>query len=74
MSGNIRNALIIGTVVLGSFVTVRSLSASTEAAMDDPPISLVATRPRAELQDDSLAEAIRHFATLARLQKHDVTR
>ncbi|HVX95622.1 MAG TPA: hypothetical protein VHK47_11990 [Polyangia bacterium] len=74
MSGNIRNALILGTVVLGSFVAVRSLSASTEPVMDDPPISLVATRRQAEIQDDSLAETIRRFATLARLQKHDVTR
>jgi hypothetical protein len=74
MSGNIRNALVLGTVVLGSFVAVRSLSASTEAVLDDPPISVIATRPRPELQDESLAETIRRFATLARLQKHDVTR
>jgi hypothetical protein len=74
MSGNIRNALILGTVVLGSVVAVRSLSASTETALDDPPISLASTRPLAEVQDDSLAETIRRFATIARLQKHDVTR
>jgi hypothetical protein len=74
MSGNIRNALIIGTVVLGSVVAVRSLSASTDTVLDDPPISLATTRRPAELQDDSLAETIRRFATLARLQKHDVTR
>lgn len=74
MSGNIRNGWIIGTVVLGSWFVVRSLAASPEVALDDPPVSLAATR-RAELQDESLAEVIHRFATLARPpQQHDPAR
>ncbi|HVU53217.1 MAG TPA: hypothetical protein VHL80_21180 [Polyangia bacterium] len=71
MSGNIRNFVIAAVVVLGSVTAVRSLSASPEAVLDDPPISMTATR-RVELEDVSLAEAIRHFAALARLPKHAV--
>jgi len=73
MSGNIRNFIIAAVVVLGSVTAVRSLSASPEAVLGDPPLSLVATK-RVELQDASLAEVIRRFATLARLPKHDVAR
>jgi hypothetical protein len=71
MSGNIRNFMIAAVVVLGSVTAVRTLSASPEAVLDDPPISMTATR-RVELEDASLAEVIRHFATLARPLKHDV--
>jgi hypothetical protein len=73
MSGNIRNFMIAAVVVLGSVTAVRTLSASPEVMLGDPPISLAATR-RVELQDASLAEVIRRFATLARLPKHDVAR
>jgi hypothetical protein len=66
MSGNIRNMLIASVVVLGSVVAVRSISASPEPVLDDPPISLAATK-HVELEDASLAEVIRRFATLARL-------
>lgn len=65
MSGNIRNGWIIGTVVLGSWFVVRSLAASPEVVLDDPPVSLSATM-RVELKDESLAEVIHRFATLAR--------
>jgi hypothetical protein len=65
MSGNIRNGWIIGTVVLGSWFVVRSLSASPEVVLDDPPVSLAATK-RVELRDESLAEVIHRFATVAR--------
>jgi hypothetical protein len=66
MSGNIRNGWIIGTVVLGSWFVVRSLSASPEVVLDDPPVSMAATK-RVELRDESLAAAIHRFATLARV-------
>jgi hypothetical protein len=70
MSGNIRNTLIVSMVALGSVVAVRSLSASPEPVLDDPPISMAATK-RVELEDASLAEVIRRFASLARIPKHD---
>jgi len=66
MSGNIRNGWVIGSVVLGSWFVVRSLAASPEPVLDDPPISLAATK-RVELQDASLAEVIHRFATLAHI-------
>jgi len=72
MSGNIRNIWIIVTVVAGSWVAVRTLSASPDAVLDDPPISLAAARP--ELKDETLAEVIRRFATLARLPQHQASR
>jgi hypothetical protein len=65
MSGNIRTIGLIGSVVLGSWVTVRTLAASPEPVLDDPPLSLVASQ-RPELRDASLAELIKRFATLAR--------
>jgi hypothetical protein len=71
MSGNIRNVLIASVVVTGSVVAVRSISASPEPVLDDPPISMAATK-RVELEDASLAEVIRRFATLARIPKQDV--
>jgi hypothetical protein len=70
MSGNIRNMLIASVVVMGSVVAVRSISASPEPVLDDPPLSMAATK-RVELEDASLAEVIRRFATLARLPKQD---
>jgi hypothetical protein len=73
MSGNIRNFWIAALVVLGSVMVVRSISASPEPVLDDPPISMSVTR-RVELEDASLAEVIRRFASLARLPKHDVAR
>ena len=73
MSGNIRNIWIASVVVLGSVVAVRSISASPEPVLDDPPISLAATK-NVELEDASLAEVIRRFATLARLPKQDAPR
>jgi len=66
MSVNIRNTLIISMVALGSVVAVRSLSASPEPVLDDPPITMAATK-RVELEDASLAEVIRRFASLAHL-------
>jgi hypothetical protein len=63
--------VIAAVVVLGSVTAVRSLSASPEPVLDDPPISMAATK-RVELEDASLAETIRRFAALARLPKHDV--
>jgi hypothetical protein len=72
MSGNIRTILFVGTVVLGSWVGVRSLAASPEQAPDDPPISVAATK-RAELKDASLAEVIHQFAALARLGQRVTT-
>ena len=68
MSGNIRNALIVSMVALGSVVVVRSLSASPEPVLDDPPVSLTASS-RVELEDAPLAEVIRRFASLARLPR-----
>jgi hypothetical protein len=73
MSGNIRPFMMGLIAVLGSVMIVRSLSASPEAVLDDPPISLAGTT-RLELEDASLAEVIRRFASLARLQKHDLAR
>ncbi len=70
MSGNIRYFMVGLSVVLGSFAVVRSISASPEAVLDDPPISMAATK-RVELEDASLAEVIRRFASLARVAKHD---
>jgi hypothetical protein len=71
MSGNIRTISIVGAVVLGSWVTVRSLAASPEAVpTDDPPISLSATK-RVELKDASLAEVIHQFASLTRIGHQD---
>jgi hypothetical protein len=69
MSGNIRYFLAAAIVVMGSVFAVRSLSASPEAALDDPPIAMNATKQQAELEDASLADAIRRFAELARLPK-----
>ena len=66
MSGNIRTIGVIGSVVLGSWVAVRTLAASPEPVLDDPPPSVAAT-VRPELQDASLAELIKRFATLARV-------
>ncbi len=60
-------------VVLGSVMVVRSISASPEVVLDDPPISMSATK-RVELEDASLAEVIRRFATLARIPKHEIAR
>jgi hypothetical protein len=68
MSGNIRSLGIVGTVVVGSWMVVRTLSASPEAVLDDPPVPMMMAK-RAELADASLAEVIRRFATLARLPK-----
>jgi hypothetical protein len=68
MSGNIRYFFMAAVVVMGSVLAVRSLSASPEVALDDPPIAMAATK-RIELEDASLAEAIRQFAQLARLPK-----
>jgi hypothetical protein len=68
MSGNIRNVWIVGTVVFGSWMVVHTLSASPEAVLDDPPVPMMMAK-RAELEDASLAEVIRRFATLARLPK-----
>jgi hypothetical protein len=65
MSGNISKSWIVGSVVLGSWFVVRSLAASPEPVLDDPPVSLAATK-RLELKDESLAEVIHRFATLAR--------
>ena len=73
MSGNIRNIWIIGAVVVGSWVVVRSLAASPQQPLDDPPISL-ATYRKPELKDESLAEVIHRFATLARPAFHDPQR
>jgi hypothetical protein len=72
MSGNIRTVWIVGAVVLGSWVAVRSLAASPEQAPDDPPISVTAKK-RVELKDASLAEVIHQFATLARVGHHETT-
>jgi hypothetical protein len=69
MSGNISKSWIIGSVVLGSWFVVRSLAASPEPVLDDPPVSLAATK-RLELKDESLAEVIHRFATLARPLKN----
>ena len=69
MSGNIRYFMMGLSVVLGSFLVVHTISASPEAVLDDPPISMAATR-RVELEDASLAEVIRRFASLARVGKH----
>jgi hypothetical protein len=71
MSGNIRNFVVAAVVVLGSVTAVRTLSASPEVVLDDPPIATSATK-RVELEDASLAEAIKRFATVARLAKHVV--
>jgi hypothetical protein len=68
MSGNIRYFVVTAVVVMGSVFAVRSLSASPEVALDDPPVSMTAMR-RNDLEDASLAEAIRRFAQLARLPK-----
>jgi hypothetical protein len=65
MSGNIRNLVVISVITLGSVVAVRSISASPEPVLDDPPISLTATR-QVEIEDASLAETIRRFAALVR--------
>ena len=73
MSGNIRNLWIVGVAVVGSWVAVRSLAASPQPALDDPPISLAAHR-HVELKDESLAEVIHRFATLARPALHDPQR
>jgi hypothetical protein len=72
MSGNIRNIWIVSTVLVGSVIVVRSLAASPEPVLDDPPVSMAATR-RVELEDASLAEVIHRFATLARAPRHDET-
>jgi hypothetical protein len=71
MSGNIRYFLVAALVTFGSVFMVRSLAASPEPVLDDPPISVVATK-RAELADVTLAEAIRRLAVLARAPKHDL--
>jgi hypothetical protein len=76
MSGNIRNLWVLSVVVVGSVVAVRSLSASSaspEAVLDDPPISMASTK-RVELEDASLAEVIRRFASLARIPRHETAR
>jgi hypothetical protein len=65
MSGNIRNIWILSTVLVGSVIVVRSLAASPEPVLDDPPVSMAATR-HVEIEDASLAEVIHRFATLAR--------
>ncbi len=61
-----RNILIVLMAALGSVVVVRSLSASPEPVLDDPPIMMAATK-RVELEDVALAEVIRRFASQARL-------
>ncbi|HEX4406149.1 MAG TPA: hypothetical protein VH560_15030 [Polyangia bacterium] len=65
MSGNIRTLWIASTALVGSVIVVRSLAASPEPVLDDPPVSIAATRP-IEIEDTSLAEVIHRFATLAR--------
>jgi hypothetical protein len=70
MSGNIRNIWIVSTVVLGSWFVVRSLAASPEPMLDDPPISMAVAK-RVELRDESLAEVIHRFAMLAKAPHHD---
>ncbi len=72
MSGNIRYFSVAAMVVFGSVMVVRSISASPEPVLDDPPISLSVTRP-VELEDASLAEVIHRFATLARAPRLDQT-
>ena len=72
MSGNIRTAWIVGSVVVGSWIVVRSLAASPEPVLDDPPISMSTTK-RVELKDASLAEVIHQFASLARVGPRENT-
>ena len=73
MSGNIRYFVIGLMVVVGSFAAVRTIAASPEVVLEDPPIAMSATK-RVELEDASLAETIRRFSTLARLVKHEIAR
>jgi hypothetical protein len=72
MSGNIRIGLLVASLTFGSVFVVRSFAASPEPVLDDPPISLSASK-RMELEDASLAEVIRRFATLARIGGHENT-
>ena len=72
MSGNIRYFSVAAMVVFGSVMVVRSISASPEPVLDDPPISMSVTQ-QVELEDASLAEVIHRFATLARAPHHDET-
>lgn len=69
MSGNIRTVWIVGSVVFSSWIVVRSLAASPEPTLDDPPISLAATK-RVDVKDESLAEVIHRFASLASPRHH----
>jgi hypothetical protein len=74
MSGNISKGWVVASVVVGSWFVVRSLAASPEPVLDDPPISVAATT-RVELRDESLAEVIHRFASVVRApQKADPAR
>jgi hypothetical protein len=69
MSSNIRNLSLLSSAVFASWLVVRSLAASPEPVLDDPPVPMaMAAAP--ELQDAALAELIRRFATLARTPHH----
>jgi hypothetical protein len=70
MSANIRYFLVGVVVVLGSVMAVRSLSASPEAELDDPPVAARGAE-HVEIADAALAAEIHRFAAVAR-QRHEL--
>jgi hypothetical protein len=70
MSSNIRTIWILASAVFASWLAVRSLAASPEPVLDDPPVPMAMTT-RLELPDAALAELIKSFATQAHAPRHD---
>jgi hypothetical protein len=67
MSPKARAFWIFPTVLVASWLVVRSLGASGEVVLDDPP--LTSASDFQEVRDPALARAIARFAEAARAQR-----
>jgi hypothetical protein len=67
MSLKTRAFLIFPTVLVASWLVVRSLGAAGEVALDDPP--LASASDFQEVHDPALARVIARFAEAARAQR-----
>jgi hypothetical protein len=67
MSFKTRAFWIFPTVLVASWLVVRSLGASADVVLDDPP--LTSASDLREVHDPALARAIARFAEAARAQR-----
>jgi hypothetical protein len=69
MSAKARILWIYPAIVVASWLVVRSLAASPDAPLDDPPVSMTTTQT--EVRDVSLARLIARFAEVARADRSE---